>query len=233
MAASAAVQRDRKARVIDSRAHLTVCAYRRATTTLSRALRQSSARARRLRLRNPSGHPTLRPGHTRSRLRRACQAVAFTYGGCRDCARLPRLLPVHSQVDRSPSTWSFSMIFGARPHLWLSADTAICGSRCAARLKARAIDRRALLPSPLCCGGRTVCGSGADLCVALVPHSHRPLRRSIRLHDWRLPGRPVHAERAAERDERAASVCARVSARATEVWGRAALGACCAPCLWR
>ena len=113
------------------------------------------------------------------------------------------------------------------------ADTAICGSRCTARVEAHAIARRVLLPSPLCCGGRTVCGSGADLCVSLVPYSHCLLRRSIRLRDWRLPGRPGHAERAAQRPERVASVCPRVSARATEVWGRAALRACCAPCLWR
>ena len=119
------------------------------------------------------------------------------------------------------------------PHLRFSANTDSYGSRSAARVEANGIACRALLPSPLRCRKRTVCGSGAVFCVALFPLSHLLLRRSFRLCGLRLPGRPVHAERAAQRPERVASVCARVSARATEVQGRAAVRACCTRCAWR
>ena len=71
-----------------------------------------------------------------------------------------------------------------------------------------------------------VCGSGADLCVALLPLSHHLLRISIGLHERRRRGRSglePSEPQCAERDERAASVtdsvCARVSARATEMCG--------------
>ena len=45
MAAPTAIECDQKARVVESHAHLTVCALRQAAATLVRALRQSSARA--------------------------------------------------------------------------------------------------------------------------------------------------------------------------------------------
>lgn len=47
------------------------------------------------------------------------------------------------------------------PHLRFSANTDSYGSRSAARVEANGIACRALLPSPLRCRKRTVCGSGA------------------------------------------------------------------------
>ena len=119
------------------------------------------------------------------------------------------------------------------PHLRFSANTDSYGSRSAARVEANGIACRALLPSPLHCRKRTVCGSGAVFCVALFPLSHLLLRRSFRLCEWRLRGQSGGAERAAQREKRVASVCVCVSVRATEVRGRAAVRACCARCAWR
>ena len=58
-----------------------------------------------------------------------------------------------------------------------------------------------------CVGG----GSGADLCVALVPYSHRPMRRPIGPCDLRLPSWPGAAGRAAERERRVARARAHMS----------------------
>ena len=98
--------------------------------------------------------------------------------------------------------------------LRFSADTAMCGSRCAARVEANAIARRALLPSPLRCGRPSVGGSGADLCVCPGPLLTPLLRRSIRLCEWRLCGRPDYGVHVGERRGQGASARARVSARA-------------------
>ena len=64
---------------------------------------------------------------------------------------------------------------------------------------------RACLPR-LPCHTHHAGGSGAHVFVALPPPSHPPLRRSIRLCDWRHPEGPAAAERAAARAERIASV---------------------------
>ena len=140
---------------------------------------------------------------------------------------------MHSQIDRSPSTWSFWTLFGILL-IYASAPTrTVTGRGVRPASKRMGSPAARSMPSPLRCRKRTVCGSGAVFCVALFPLSHLLLRRSFRLCGLRLPGRPVHAERAAQRPERVASVCARVSAREREVRGRAALRACCARCAWR
>jgi len=109
----------------------------------------------------------------------------------------------------------------------------VCASCGVPAAHANSSARRALPSSPLRCRRCSVGGSGAEPCVCPCPLLTPPQRRSIRLCDWRLSGRSLHAERAATRPERVASVCARVRSRATEVQGRAAVRACCTRFAWR
>ena len=74
----------------------------------------------------------------------------------------------------------------------------MCGSRAFARIFTRCAHPLRVHASPLRRRGRSVGVGGADLCVALAPHSHLPLRRRIRQCDWRLRSRPVYAEDSAQ-----------------------------------
>ena len=150
MATPATVHRDQKARVVEIPVHLTVCAHRRPQPPWCVPC-ASPARARGAcgcgtRIRAP--YPKVRT-HPQPPATRLPSPGIYIW-------QLPRLRPTAptAACALSGRSIAFYVVFldglWRHAHLWRSADTAVCGSRCAVRVEARTIARRVLLPSPLC-----------------------------------------------------------------------------------